>query len=124
MTHHTHILTALYPDDATAERAMERLRAAGLPDERMEMHHTEEGDIVPGQHASGGFFGAIGGLFAPASSTRSYQELAHHTVVVASGVPHDMASTVRGILKEDALEVDDGTERTREADDDPNQTRH
>ena len=70
----TRILTALYADHAAAERAAERLRAIGVPDHHIEMHRSDEGDVVPGQHlTSGGLFGALSGLLGAESDLRGYE---------------------------------------------------
>ena len=117
----TRILTALYADHATAERAAERLRAIGVPEHHIEMHRSEEGDVVPGQHVtSGGLFGALSGLLVPESDLRTYERglAGGCTVVVASHVPSDRVRAARQALDEDALEVDTEREATpAEADD-------
>ena len=98
-------LTALYADPATAERAMERLRAIGVPQDGIEMHRAGEGDVVPGNAPSGGLFG-LRGLLAP-SDLRGYElGVAGGTVVVASHVPPDRVRAARQALDQDALEVD------------------
>ena len=67
-------LTALYADHASAERAAERLRAIGVPEHHIELHRSEEGDVVPGQHPAGdGLFGALSGLLVPESDLRAYE---------------------------------------------------
>ena len=105
----TRILTALYADHAAAERAAERLRAIGVPEHHIEMHRSDEGDVVPGQHVtSGGLFGALSGLLVPESDLRGYERglAGGCTVVVASHVPPDRVRAARQALDEDALEVD------------------
>ena len=105
----TRILTALYADHAAAERAAERLRAIGVPDRHIEMHRSDEGDVVPGQHVtSGGLFGALSGLLVPKSDLRGYERglAGGCTVVVASHVPPDRVRAARQALDQDALEVD------------------
>ena len=113
----TRILTALYPDHATAERAAERLRAVGVPEENIELHRSETGDVAPVGHLTGGgLFGALSGLLMPEPDVRAYQrELDRgRTVVVASHVPADLAAEAHAALDEDALEVDDERDRSSE----------
>jgi hypothetical protein len=114
---HDRILTALYPDQSSAERAAERLRAIGVPEEHIEMHRSEEGDVAPGQHPTGdGLFGAFAGLLVPESDLRSYEHGLGRgcTVLIASQVPRDRARDAHAALDEGALEIDD--ERDRSAD--------
>ena len=108
------ILTALYPDHAAAERAAERLRAIGIPEQRIELHRSEEGDVVPGQHTTGGgLFGALSNLLVPESDLRGYERGLGRgcTVLVASHVPDGRVRDARAALDEDALEVDDERDR-------------
>ena len=114
---HARILTALYPDQASAERAAERLHAIGVPEQHIEMHRSEEGDVVPGRHpSSDGLFGAFAGLLVPESDLRSYERGLGRgcTVLIASQVPRDRVRDAHAALDEDALEIDD--ERDRSAD--------
>lgn len=100
--HGRETLTALFPDEATGERAMERLRALGVPDEAMELHPASEGDMMPGQHPTGLFGGSA--LLAPeainAAPARS------GVVVVATGVAGEIVSEARRALAQEAIEVD------------------
>lgn len=100
--HGRETLTALFADEATAERAMERLRALGVPEEAMELHPTSEGDVLPGQHPAGLFAGSA--LLTPeamnAAPTRA------GAVVVATGVPGEIVTEAKRALGDEALEVD------------------
>ena len=49
-------LTAIYNDSASAEAAIERRRAIGIPERSLEMHRAADGDILPGSAPSGGLF--------------------------------------------------------------------
>ena len=70
----THILTALYADHAAAERAAERLRGAGVPEDGIELHRAAEGDVGPGEHRVGdGLFGALSTLLVPESDLHAYE---------------------------------------------------
>ena len=95
-------LTALYIDHATAERAVERLRAIGVPEESLELHRAEEGDVAPGNTPSGGLF-ALGDILQP-GQTRGVA--AGGTVVVAADVPERVTAEALAILKEEAAEVE------------------
>lgn len=106
----TRILTALYPDHATAERAAERLRAVGVPQENIELHRSETGDVAPGGHLTGGgLFGALSGLLMPEPDVRTYQREFDRgsTVLVASHVAAELTDEAHAALNQDALELDD-----------------
>lgn len=100
--HGRETLTALFADEATGERAMERLRALGVPEESMELHPTSEGDVLPGQHPAGLFAGSA--LLAPEAINAAPMRAG--AVVVATGVPGEIVTAARRALAEDALEVD------------------
>ncbi len=106
----TRTLTALYADHAAAERAAERLRAAGVPQQSIETHRATEGDVAPGNTRSGLF--AVRDLLrtgfdAPGSGGAE----ARGTVVVASGLPEGLSADAAEILKEEATEVEDQPDR-------------
>lgn len=106
----TRTLTALYPDDATAERAAERLRAVGVPEHHIEMHSAGEGDVLPGDHIPGaGLFGALSNLLVPERDLHAYERGLGGgcTVLVATHVSTDLAGRAHAALDEDALEVDE-----------------
>jgi hypothetical protein len=92
-------LTALYSDPATAEAAMERLRAIGLPESSMELHRTGEGDIVPGAAPTGGLFG-LRDILAPDRAAEG------GAVLVALRVADELVSEAVDILEEEAVQVD------------------
>jgi hypothetical protein len=104
----TQTLTALYNDPATAETAMERLRAIGIPERSLEMHRAAEGDIAPGNAPSGGLF-ALGDLLGNAGNADGIA--AGGTVVMALHVPEALVAEAAGILDEDAIEVDKDRDR-------------
>ena len=105
------ILTALYADHAAAERAAERLRAAGVPEHHIELHRSAEGDVGPGASiaAGDGLFGALSTLLVPESDLHAYERGLGRggTVLIARHVPHDRVSDAAAALEEDALEIDD-----------------
>jgi len=101
-------LTALYNDSATAEAAVERLRAIGIPEPSLEMHPAADGDLLPGNTASGGLF-ALGDILGTRGGPDGIA--ASGTVVVAFHVPDDLVSEARGILKDGAIEVEKDSER-------------
>jgi hypothetical protein len=109
----TRTLTALYNDHATAERAVERLRAVGVPEGSIEMHRADEGDIAPGNAPSGGLFAAMSELFMPEAERHGYMRGIERgcTVVVASRVPEDLAAAALDVLDEEAAEVDEARDR-------------
>ena len=92
-------LTALYRDPSTAETAMERLRALGVPEKSMELHTSGAGDIAPGNAVAGGLFG-LRDLLAPERLGEG------GAVLVALHVPEELVSEATEILEENALEVD------------------
>ncbi len=96
-------LTALYNEAATAEEAVERLRALGIPEQALEMHPAADGDILPGNAPSGGLF-SIGDILGD----RGEEGTASGTIVVAFRVPEDLVARATSILKEHAIEVDRG----------------
>jgi hypothetical protein len=98
----TSTLTALFADRSTAERAVERLHAAGVPERCIEMHQADEGDFVSQDTASRGLF-SLEQLVAP--DDRAAEAMQRRTVVVATGVPGDLSGEARRILAEDALDV-------------------
>jgi hypothetical protein len=105
----THVLTALYANHAAAERAAERLRAAGVPEHHIELHRSEEGDVVPGQRPVGdGLFGALSSLLVPEADLRAYERGLGRAgaVLIASHVPHDRLANAEAALDEEALEID------------------
>jgi hypothetical protein len=111
----THTLTALYPDHAAAERAAERLRGVGVPEKRIELHRSDEGDVRPGQHPVGdGLFGALSSLLVPEEDLRAYERGLGRgrTVLVASHVPGDRLREAEDALDEGALELDEEAEWT------------
>ena len=96
-------LTALYNDPVTAEAAIERLRAIGIPEASLEMHPATDGDIAPGNAPSGGLFG----LGDPLGNQADERGIAGAgTVVVALHVPDDLVTEAAGILDKDAIEVE------------------
>ena len=106
----THILTALYADHATAERAAERLRAVGVPEDGIELHGAAEGDVDPGGHRAGdGLFGALSTLLVPESDLHAYERGLGRggAVLIARDVPHERVSDAAAALEEDAVEIDD-----------------
>ena len=106
----THILTALYADHAAAERAAERLRGAGVPEDGIELHRAAEGDVGPGEHRVGdGLFGALSTLLVPESDLHAYERGLGRggAVLIARGVPHDRVHDAEAALDEDALDIDD-----------------
>lgn len=100
----THTMTALFGEHTTAERATERLRAIGIPEDALELHQAAEGDVLPGNAAGGGLFGLRDPLVALPESLGMES---NRTVVVASRIPDGLRSEARSILREDAIEVDD-----------------
>ena len=92
-------LTALYNDPVTAEAAIERLRAIGIPEASLEMHPATDGDIAPGNAPSGGLFG-----LGDQADERGIAGAG--TVVVALHVPDDLVTEAAGILDKDAIEVE------------------
>jgi hypothetical protein len=96
-------LTALYSDEARAETALERLRAIGLPERSLEMHHASDGDIEPGSAPSGGLF-ALGDILRNRGDEHGIA--GHGTVVMAFDVPEKLVSEAMHILKADAIEVE------------------
>ena len=96
-------LTALYNEPATAEVAIERLRAIGIPERSLEMHQATDGDIVPGNAPSGGLF-TLGDILGSRADRDGIAGTG--TVVVALRVPGDLVAKAVGILQEDAIEVE------------------
>jgi hypothetical protein len=96
-------LTALYTDEARAEMALERLRAMGLPERSLEMHHASDGDIEPGSAPSGGLF-ALGDILRNRGDEHGIA--GNGTVVMAFDVPERLLSEALSILDEDAIEVE------------------
>lgn len=109
--HGRETLTALYPEEVAAERAMERLRALGVPEETMELHPTAEGDILPGEQPTGLF--ALGSLLSGGTDGPAKPGV----VLVATGVPGELVSDARSVLEAEATEVEATPESsTAEAD--------
>lgn len=105
-----HVLTALYADPAAAERAAERLRGAGVPEDGIELHGAAEGDVDPGGHRVGdGLFGALSTLLVPESDLHAYERGLGRggAVLIARNVPHERVSDAAAALEEDAVEIDD-----------------
>ena len=105
-----HVLTALYADPAAAERAAERLRGAGVPEDGIELHGAAEGDVDPGGHRVGdGLFGALSTLLVPESDLHAYERGLGRggAVLIARDVPHERVSDAAAALEEDAVEIDD-----------------
>ena len=106
----TSTLTALFADRSTAERAVERLHAAGVPESCVEMRQAEAGDFVSQATASRGLF-SLEQLVAP--NDAAAEAMHRRVVVVASGVPGDRSGEARRILADEALDLhtDGETER-------------
>jgi hypothetical protein len=106
----TRTITALFADRATAERAVERLHAAGVPEACIEIHRADDGGLYPRDTASRGLFAAEE-LVAPDENAEA--TMRGRTTVVTTGVPAELAGEARRVLAEEALDVEsdrDGTE--------------
>lgn len=102
----TRTLTALFTDHASAERAAERRRAAGVPEAALETHRATEGDVAPGDTPSGLF--AAGDLLRSELDTPGLgRGRAAGTVLLASRVPDGVAAEAARIPKQEAAEVED-----------------
>lgn len=100
--HGRETLTALYSDEVAAERAMERLRALGVPEESMELHPASEGDVLPGEQPTGLF--ALGSLLSGGSVGDGPGRSG--VVLVATGVPGEIVNDARSVLQSEATEVE------------------
>lgn len=104
--HGRETLSALFPDEASGERAMERLRALGVPEESMELHPTNEGGVTPEGQVTVPF--GLGGLLAPAMLPETPRPAT--VVVVATGVPGELVTEARRILDAEASEVEESAD--------------
>jgi hypothetical protein len=90
----TRTITAIFRHRDEAERAVERLRAAGVPPENIEIRPAE-----PGEGTGEGVMGALGEFLMPQSPE---DPAALHddpgTVVVATGLAPELGAEVHDIL--------------------------
>lgn len=99
-----HTLTALYRERASAERAVERLHALGVPEHRISLQPGDGGDVLPGETmVAGGLLGSLQSLMEPESDAPAPSS----TVLVANHVPAEQVASARAALAEEAVEVDD-----------------
>jgi hypothetical protein len=103
----TRTITALFADRSTAERAVERLHAAGVPEACIEIHPADDGGLYPRDTASRGLFAAEE-LVAPDENAEA--TMRGRTTVLATGVPEELAGEARRLLAEDALDVESDRE--------------
>jgi hypothetical protein len=105
--HETRTFTALYRDHVTAERALERLRAAGVPEGALIVRRASETDreLASG---GGGLFAALGEFFMPEPDRHSYARGLERggTVIVVTGIPAELGDTALDILDEDAVDIE------------------
>ncbi len=112
-----HTLTALFRDAASAGRAAERLRAAGVTDCRIELHPADSGDVRPGEHVvEGGLLGSLTSLLTPEAGQPPAAGPAGPigrtaTVLIATSVPADRLGDARRALEDEAVEVDAVSDR-------------
>jgi len=97
--HGRETLSALFPDEATAERAMERLRALGVPEDTMELHPMREGSLPGGTGVLG-----LGGLLTPAANDHAPRP--EKVLVIATGVPGELVTEARRVLGAEGSEVE------------------
>ena len=106
MSETTHTLTALYREPAAAERAVERLRAIGVPEHHIEHFPDASGDVRPGEHiVEGGLLGSLSNLLTPERDL--HHPATTSAVLIASHVPADQLDAARTALREEAIELDD-----------------
>lgn len=99
----TRTITALFADRSTAERAVERLHAAGVPEACIELHQADDGGLYPRDTASRGLFAAEE-LVAPDENAEA--TMRGRTSVIAAGVPDELAGEARRVLADAALDVE------------------
>jgi hypothetical protein len=106
-------LSALYSDASAAERAAERLCAAGVPEGsiefRREVVSRDEGDR---------FLGGIEEFLMPAADLDALNSGIERggTVIVVHDTPPDLSGTALDILDEEAVDLDQTLERTSDYD--------
>jgi hypothetical protein len=106
----TRTITAIFRRRDEAERAVERLRAAGVSPDNIELRPAE-----PDEATRGGVMGALGEFLMPQSADDPAALPEHAgTVVIASGLRPELGADVHDIL-EDALD----THESRDPYDDP-----
>jgi hypothetical protein len=98
----TRTLTAVFADAPTAERAIERLRAAGVPAPSIESHgaDSETGDA---DEPAGGVFAGVSDFLMPAPQHAAAAE--RPTVVTARDLPEALAERAFEILEEKAVDL-------------------
>jgi hypothetical protein len=91
----TRTITAIFRQRDEAQRAVERLRTAGVPHESIEIRPAE-----PGEGTREGVMGALGEFLMP-QSPEDPAALPEHTgtVVVATGLTPELSAEVHDILE-------------------------
>ena len=105
----TRTITAIFRQRDEAQRAVEQLRAAGVPGENIEIRPAEPGE------GSAGVMGALGEFLMP-QSPEDPAALPEHagTVITATGLTGELSAEVHDIL-EDAVDAHE----SRDVYDDP-----